>query len=127
MCYLSGLDKDIEASSKRWQLYIDGEAPEKDKLPQEWKTKSPFQRLCIIRALRTDRMTYAAKVYVQEILGQKYTNFRPPEFSESFKETSSRTPVFFILSAGVDPTRVNNYIYFKLFFIYFYCFVISSN
>lgn len=52
-------------------------------------------------------MTYAAKIYVQEILGAKYTNFRPPEFSESFKETTSRTPVFFILSAGVDPTRVN--------------------
>lgn len=52
-------------------------------------------------------MTYAAKIYVQEILGTKYTNFRPPEFSESFKETTSKTPVFFILSAGVDPTRVN--------------------
>lgn len=52
-------------------------------------------------------MTYAAKNYVQEILGTKYTNFRPPEFSESFKETTSTTPVFFILSAGVDPTRVN--------------------
>ncbi|CAI6373183.1 unnamed protein product [Macrosiphum euphorbiae] len=100
-----GLDKDIETSGKRWQLYIDGEAPEKDKLPQEWKNKTPFQRLCIIRALRTDRMTYAAKVYVQEILGQKYTNFRPPEFIDSFKETTCKTPVFFILSAGVDPTR----------------------
>jgi len=52
-------------------------------------------------------MTYAAKVYVQEILGQKYTNFRPPEFIDSFKETTCKTPVFFILSAGVDPTRVN--------------------
>ncbi|XP_025202252.1 dynein beta chain, ciliary-like, partial [Melanaphis sacchari] len=100
-----GLDKDIETSGKRWQLYIDSEAPEKDKLPQEWKNKTPFQRLCIIRALRTDRMTYATKVYVQEILGLKYINFRPLEFNDSFKETTSTTPVFFILSAGVDPTR----------------------
>lgn len=107
ICYLRGLDKDIETSGKRWQLYVDGEAPENDKLPQDWKNKSPFQKLCIIRALRTDRMIYAAKVYVQEVLGLKYTNFRPPEFSESFKETSSKTPVFFILSSGVDPTRVN--------------------
>jgi len=52
-------------------------------------------------------MTYATKVYVQEVLGHKYTNFRPPEFIDSFKETTCRTPVFFILSAGVDPTRVN--------------------
>lgn len=64
-------------------------------------------------------MTYAVKVYVQEILGQKYTNFRPPEFSESFQETSCKTPVFFILSPGVDPTRVNTRFvlyYFKIIF-----------
>lgn len=53
-------------------------------------------------------MTYATKVYVQETLGLNYTKFRPPEFSESFKETSSKIPVFFILSIGVDPTRVRN-------------------
>lgn len=96
-------------------MYINSEAPEKDKLPQEWKNKTPFQRLCIIRALRTDRMTYAAKEYVQEVLGIKYTNFRPPVFSESFKETTSTTPIFFILSAGVDPTRVNTVELFKYY------------
>ncbi|VVC42146.1 Hypothetical protein CINCED_3A009485 [Cinara cedri] len=101
----TGLDKDIESFHKRWQIYIDSEAPEKEIMPQGWKNKTSFQRLCVIRALRTDRMTYAAKVYVQEVLGAKYTNFRPPEFSESFKETSSKTPIFFILSTGVDPTR----------------------
>lgn len=53
-------------------------------------------------------MTYAVKAYVQEVLGPNYINFRPPELSESFKETTSNTPVFFILSAGVDPTRVKN-------------------
>lgn len=111
--YYSGLDKDIETSIRRWLVYIESESPENDKLPQEWKNKTPFQRLCIIRALRTDRMTYAAKAYVEEILGSKYTMFRPPEFSESFKESSSRTPIFFILSAGVDPTRVNIYNYIK--------------
>ncbi|XP_050529246.1 dynein beta chain, ciliary-like [Daktulosphaira vitifoliae] len=101
----TGLDKDIEASGKRWQIYMESEAPEKEKLPQDWKNKTPLQRLCILRSMRTDRMTYASKAYVEEVLGVKYTNFRPPEFSESFKETTSRTPVFFILSAGVDPTR----------------------
>jgi len=91
-------------------LYIDSDAPENEKLPQDWKNKTPIQRLCIIRALRTDRMTYATKIYVQEVLGPNYINFRPPLFSESFKESSSITPIFFILSAGVDPTLVNIYI-----------------
>jgi len=106
--YFRSLDKDIENSGKRWQLYVDSETPENEKLPQDWKNKTPMQKLCIIRALRTDRMTYATKIYVHDILGAKYTNFRPPMFSESFKETTSKTPIFFILSSGVDPTRVNN-------------------
>lgn len=97
-------------------MYINSEAPENEKLPQMWKHKNPFQRLCIMRALRVDRMTYAAKGYVNEVLGARYTNFRPPEFAESFKETSSRTAVFFILSPGVDPTRVNIIIKFKRYY-----------
>lgn len=97
-------------------MYIDSETPEKEKLPQEWKNKTPFQRLCIIRALRTDRMTNAAKEYVQEVLGPNYINFRPLEFAESFKETTSKTPVFFILSAGVDPTRVIIFLFNILMF-----------
>lgn len=66
-------------------------------------------------------MIYAAKAYVQEILGIKYTNFRPPELAESFKETTSKTPIFFILSAGVDPTRVNIIYYLINMYYVVYC------
>lgn len=52
----SGLDKDIETSPNRWKKYIETDAPEKTKLPGEWKQKSALQRLCIIRCLRPDRM-----------------------------------------------------------------------
>lgn len=46
---------------KRWKKFVENEYPEKEKLPQEWKNKSALQRLCILRALRPDRMTYAVK------------------------------------------------------------------
>ena len=39
------LDRDIEASDKRWKKFIDGEAPEKDKFPQEWKNKTSLQKM----------------------------------------------------------------------------------
>lgn len=55
------LDKDIVGAAKRWQKYIESEAPEREKLPQEWKNKTGLQRLCIMRCLRLDRMTYAIK------------------------------------------------------------------
>lgn len=53
------LDKDIEGSSKRWLKFVESDAPEREKFPQEWKNKNALQRLCMMRALRPDRMTYA--------------------------------------------------------------------
>jgi dynein heavy chain, axonemal len=55
------LDRDIEAQSKRWKKLVECDCPEKEKFPQEWKNKTALQRLCMMRALRPDRMTYAVK------------------------------------------------------------------
>ena len=55
------LDKDIESGASRWKKIIESENPEREKLPQDWKNKTPFQRLCIMRCFRLDRMTYAIK------------------------------------------------------------------
>lgn len=43
--------------------------------------------------------------FVEEKLGTKYVEGRTVEFAVSFKESSSATPVFFILSPGVDPLK----------------------
>lgn len=55
------LDKDIEGAAKRWKKFVESETPEREKFPQEWKNKSALQRLCIMRCLRIDRMTYAVR------------------------------------------------------------------
>jgi len=44
------LDRDIEGSPKRWKKLVDSEAPEKEKLPQEWKTNRRYNR-CAYYAL----------------------------------------------------------------------------
>ncbi|XP_055849033.1 dynein beta chain, ciliary [Episyrphus balteatus] len=100
-----GLDKDIETSQKRWQKFIDGECPENEKFPGEWKNKTAVQRLCIMRCLRPDRMSYAIKVFIEEKLGSKYTDNRMMEFAKTFEESSPETHIFFVLSPGVDPLK----------------------
>lgn len=40
---------------------MEGENPERDKFPQDWKNKSALQKLCMMRSLRPDRMTYAVR------------------------------------------------------------------
>uniref|UniRef100_A0A665X1X3 Dynein, axonemal, heavy chain 9 n=1 Tax=Echeneis naucrates TaxID=173247 RepID=A0A665X1X3_ECHNA len=99
------LDRDIEGSAKRWKKFVESENPEKEKFPQEWKSKSSLQKLCMMRALRPDRMTYAVRDFVEEKLGSKYVIGRSLDFSVSFEESSPATPMFFILSPGVDPLK----------------------
>ncbi|XP_054457284.1 dynein heavy chain 9, axonemal isoform X2 [Anoplopoma fimbria] len=99
------LDRDIEGSAKRWKKFVESECPEKEKFPQEWKNKSPLQRLCMMRALRPDRMTYAVRDFVEEKLGSKYVIGRSLDFAVSFEESGPATPMFFILSPGVDPLK----------------------
>lgn len=60
----------------------------------------------MMRTLRPDRMTYAVRCFVEEKLGSKYVEARTIEFSKSFEESSNSTPIFFILSPGVDPLVV---------------------
>uniref|UniRef100_A0A672IQ98 Dynein axonemal heavy chain 11 n=1 Tax=Salarias fasciatus TaxID=181472 RepID=A0A672IQ98_SALFA len=100
-----GLDRDIEGSPKRWKKLVESECPEKEKFPQEWKGKSSLQKLIMMRALRPDRMTYALRNFVEEKLGVKYTEGRKVEFAKSFRESGPASPVFFILSPGVDPLK----------------------
>ncbi|XP_019616727.1 PREDICTED: dynein beta chain, ciliary-like, partial [Branchiostoma belcheri] len=99
------LDRDIEGSAKRWKKFVESECPEKEKFPQEWKNKSALQKLCMMRAFRPDRMTYATRNFVEEKLGSKYVEGRTMEFAKSWEESGIGTPIFFILSPGVDPLK----------------------
>ena len=51
-------------------------------------------------------MTYAMHGFVEEKLGAKYVSSQGAvPFSESFQESGPSTPMFFILSPGVDPLK----------------------
>ncbi|PNJ88261.1 DNAH17 isoform 1 [Pongo abelii] len=99
------LDSDIEGSAKRWKKLVESEAPEKEIFPKEWKNKTALQKLCMVRCMRPDRMTYAIQNFVEEKMGSKFVEGRSVEFSKSYEESSPSTPIFFILSPGVDPLK----------------------
>ena len=58
-----------------------------------------------MRCLRADRMIYATQAFIIEKIGKKYIDVKQLPFEESFKESGSATPMFFILSPGVDPLK----------------------
>lgn len=43
--------------------------------------------------------------FVEENLGSKYVMSRSVDFAVSFEESGAATPMFFILSPGVDPLK----------------------
>ena len=71
--------------------------------------KNLFQKLLVIRTLRPDRMTMAMRMFVQETLpdGKMYTEADQTLSStqilgQALADASPETPIFFILSAGVN-------------------------
>merc|ERR1719419_1323791 len=50
-------------------------------------------------------MTYAVTTFIEEKLHPKYVENRAIPFATSYEETGPGTPVFFILSPGVDPLK----------------------
>ncbi|XP_060647178.1 dynein beta chain, ciliary [Drosophila nasuta] len=100
-----GIDKDMENYTKRWRKFMSSDTPEREQFPGEWKHRTPLQKLCIVRALRPDRMTYAMAQFVEQTMGKAYAEVQTPPFVAIFKELNAATPAFFILSPGVDPIR----------------------
>ncbi|CAF4732947.1 unnamed protein product, partial [Rotaria magnacalcarata] len=47
-----------------------------------------MRQLCILRAVRPDRMLYALKLFVAEKLGKKYIESRAPDFARTYEESS---------------------------------------
>ena len=48
---------------------------------------------------------YKYRHFVEEKLGAQYVENRAVEFSKSYEESGPATPIFFVLSPGVNPLK----------------------
>jgi len=91
------------SESNRWRQWAEMEKPEEEKMPTDWKNLTPFQKLLVLRCLRPDRLTSALETFVSESIGKFFVSDQAVDISVSFKDSGPTTPLFFILSPGVDP------------------------
>jgi dynein heavy chain len=73
-------------------------------LPGDWGSKlDELQVLLLLRALRPDRVMFAARSFIAANLGPVFVD--PPEvkLAEVFATSTCYTPIIFVLSPGVDP------------------------
>ena len=101
----SGIREHFAANTKDWKAMYDAKMPQNfDEVPEEWKAKlSNFQKLLLLRCVRADKVVHAARDFVEENLGQRFTAPPPFDLGTVFEDSSAVMPLIFVLSPGADP------------------------
>ena len=98
------LPDDLELDPDAWKEWVEHPKPELEDLPGEWGAKcTAFQKLLVLRALRTDRVTSAVTRYIVQEMGERYMSQPTFDMDDTFADSTFATPLFFVLFPGVDP------------------------
>lgn len=94
----------MEAEAMQWKKWYQDEKAESCDLPKSFRDIQLFHRILLLRALRPDRLQAALVQYVTQSLGIEY--IEQPAFDPFIvhAEMGIKTPAFFVLYPGVDPT-----------------------
>eukprot|EP00753_Platysulcus_tardus_P011845 PLAT3317.25.p1 GENE.PLAT3317.25~~PLAT3317.25.p1 ORF type:complete len:2725 (+),score=1732.12 PLAT3317.25:536-8176(+) len=96
----------FEQNPRDWKAWYFSAAPEGEPLPGEWSNKcSDLQRMVLLRSLRPDRVLMAAREFVSSNLGPRFVEPPPLVLRDIWASSTERTPLIFVLSPGVDPTK----------------------
>eukprot|EP00792_Barthelona_sp_PAP020_P009040 TRINITY_DN3265_c0_g4_i2.p1 TRINITY_DN3265_c0_g4~~TRINITY_DN3265_c0_g4_i2.p1 ORF type:complete len:4140 (+),score=1212.96 TRINITY_DN3265_c0_g4_i2:30-12449(+) len=98
-----GIAKDFIQNEAPWKNVFDSNNSHKESFSSQFSKLSSLQRLLVIKCLRPDKEIQAIQMFVTENLGSEF--IVPPTFNlaGSFKESSSTTPLIFVLSPGANP------------------------
>jgi dynein heavy chain len=100
----STLADDVANKGAVWYTWFTSEAPEQGSLPLQYSDKlTTFQKLCLLRCFRVDRIYRAITDFVTEHMGEKYVQPPVVRFENVHEASSPLSPIVFILSAGSDP------------------------
>ncbi|XP_066578473.1 dynein axonemal heavy chain 2 [Amia ocellicauda] len=99
-----GLMSSFEQHPRDWHLWFTSAEPESAALPGEWDNAcNELQRMLLVRSLRQDRVAICVSGFVVNNLGSRF--IEPPvlDMKSVVDDSSTRTPLIFVLSPGVDP------------------------
>eukprot|EP00804_Cyclotella_cryptica_P004521 CCRYP_006874-RA/>CCRYP_006874-RA protein AED:0.08 eAED:0.09 QI:0/0/0.5/1/0/0/2/139/4220 len=100
-----GIGDSMQSESDAWEAWFDVEKVEEVAIPGAFNKKlNDLDRLMLLRAMRPDRLMNSLISYVGNTLGPEYITQKPFSMAATYAETNKRTPIFFVLFPGVDPT-----------------------
>uniref|UniRef100_A0A7S0EN91 Uncharacterized protein n=1 Tax=Hanusia phi TaxID=3032 RepID=A0A7S0EN91_9CRYP len=83
---------------------FDSSSPESFALPADLPSRlSTFQRILILRGLRSDKVTNAVQGLVSSELGPAFIEPPPFDLLRCYQESTVKTPLIFVFSPGSDP------------------------
>ena len=91
------------AHAAEWKKVFDSSKPHKISLPGNFDSFDRLQKLCILRTIRPDKVAISMQDFVSAELGQRYIEPPPFDLKASYDDSTSVTPIIFVLSPGADP------------------------
>ncbi|CAG9464381.1 unnamed protein product [Pedinophyceae sp. YPF-701] len=99
-----GLVSSFDGALPDWENWYRSNEPEAEELPGEWESRcNELQRMVLVRALRPDRLIFAATAFVANALGRKFVEPPVLDLAETYNDSVPASPLIFVLSPGVDP------------------------
>jgi dynein heavy chain len=89
-----------------WRRIFDSVEPHNATYPGRWgKCLTSLQRMCVLRALRPDKIAPALQNFVVENLEIKYIQPPPFDLPKTYNDSVNISPLIFVLSSGCDPAK----------------------
>ncbi|XP_056156824.1 dynein axonemal heavy chain 2 [Lampris incognitus] len=100
-----GIMASFEHYPRDWNQWYISPEPEKAELPGEWESScNELQRMLIVRSLRQDRVSSCVTSFIVNNLGSRFVEPPVLDMRAVMEDSTTRTPLIFVLSPGVDPT-----------------------
>jgi dynein heavy chain len=107
----SGLKAHVRKNMKEWGLasrswFASGSNNDDILIPNGWDAGNKltdFQRLLLIKAVRSDLLVSGSNLFVKNTLGEKYGEAPALDLQAALEVSSNATPLIFVLSSGADP------------------------
>lgn len=97
----------VAPNEAAWREYFDAADTHRRVIPAGWDTRlKPLHRLCVLRCFRPDTVVESIQDFVAQGMGQEFVEPPPFDLGTSFYNSSTTSPMIFVLSAGTDPTKI---------------------
>lgn len=105
-----GLITSFEQYPRDWNVWYTNAEPETAALPGEWDNAcNELQRMLILRSLRQDRVSFCVTTFIINNLGSKFVEPPVLDMQQVVEDSTTRTPLIFVLSAGVVSFKVTRF------------------